>query len=427
MQDTDFETIAESIPHIAWLATPDGSIQYISRLGAEYTGFQPQANDDWGWVSLVHSEDAERTQRVWEQATRTRSPFSVELRIGRFDGPFRWHRCEGWPVRRADGRVIKWIGTAIDIEDQKQLRQSLEQAQRETAETLKLLETLHSASPVGFGFVDRELRIVRLNEALASVNGAPLQRQLGRPVAEVVPELWSQLEPIYRRVLDTRTSVINLEVNGPAADDPATVHHWLASYYPVSLDDEIIGVGIVVVDVTERRHAEALRATVVDNMAEGLYTLDAEGCLTSLNASGAEILGWNEAELRGRSMHAVVHHQHADGSPIPRATASSSRFVPKVARSASATMHSPARTAPSSQSRTRPRRWSMDRQLKALWSCFVIPAKNEPPRTGSAVNSTRSPGSAESAKRSMTIDWSCTHSRSSRSETANPAKSSWSG
>ena len=212
---------------------------------------------------------------------------------------------------------IKWIGTAIDIEDQKRLGQSLEQAQRETAETLTLLETLHSASPVGFGFVDRELRIVRLNEALARVNGAPLQSQLGRPVAEVVPELWSRLEPIYRRVLDTSTSVINLEVNGPAVDDPATVHHWLASYYPVGLDDEIIGVGIVVVDVTERRHAEALRATVMDNMAEGLYTLDAEGCLTFLNAPGAEILGWNEAELRGRSMHAIVHHQHADGSPNP--------------------------------------------------------------------------------------------------------------
>ena len=38
MRDADFETIAESIPHIAWLASPDGSTQYLSRLGAEYTG-----------------------------------------------------------------------------------------------------------------------------------------------------------------------------------------------------------------------------------------------------------------------------------------------------------------------------------------------------------------------------------------------------
>ena len=213
--------------------------------------------------------------------------------------------------------TVTWIGTAIDTEDQQRLAQSLEQARREAAENLALLETLHSASPVGFGFVDRDLRIVSLNAALASVNGTPIESQLGRRVADVVPELWSQLEPVFRGVLDTGTSVINIELNGPAAGDPATVHHWLASYYPVRIDDEIIGIGIVAVDTTERRQAEALRATIMDNMAEGLYTLDADGCLTFLNASGAEILGWTEAELRGSSMHSVVHNQHADGSPHP--------------------------------------------------------------------------------------------------------------
>ena len=213
--------------------------------------------------------------------------------------------------------TVTWIGTAIDTEDQHQLAQSLEHAHREAAENLALLETLHSASPVGFGFVDRDLRVVSLNAALASVNGTAIESQLGRRVADVVPELWSQLEPVFRGVLETGTSVINIELNGPAVGDPATAHHWLASYYPVRSDDEIIGIGIVAVDTTERRQAEALRTTIVDNMAEGLFTLDAEGCLTFLNASGAEILGWTEAELLGSSMHSVVHNQHADGSPNP--------------------------------------------------------------------------------------------------------------
>jgi PAS domain S-box-containing protein len=213
--------------------------------------------------------------------------------------------------------TVTRIGTAIDTEDQQRLAQSLEQAQREAAENLALFETLHSASPVGFGFVDRDLRVVSLNAALARVNGTPIESQLGRRVADVVPELWSKLEPVFRGVLDTGASVINIELNAPAAGDPATVQHWLASYYPVRIDDEIIGIGIVAVDTTERRQAEALRSTIMDNMAEGLYTLDAEGCLTFLNASGAKILGWTEAELRGSSMHSVVHNQHADGSPNP--------------------------------------------------------------------------------------------------------------
>ncbi|MGZ7023867.1 MAG: PAS domain-containing protein, partial [Ilumatobacteraceae bacterium] len=112
-----------------------------------------------------------------------------------------------------------WIGTAIDTEDQQQLAQSLENAQREAAENTALLETLHSASPVGFGFVDRDLRVVSLNAALASVNGTAIESQLGRRVADMVPELWPQLEPVFRGVLDTGTSVIDIELNGPAAGD----------------------------------------------------------------------------------------------------------------------------------------------------------------------------------------------------------------
>ena len=71
------------------------------------------------------------------------------------------------------------------------------------------------------------------------------------------------------------------------------MRHWLASYYPVRVDGEIIGVGNVVVDITERKEAEEFRSVVVDNMAEGLYALDADGFVTYMNPA-AEMLGWTE-------------------------------------------------------------------------------------------------------------------------------------
>ena len=131
-----------------------------------------------------------------------------------------------------------------------------------------------------------------------------------------MPELWPQLEPIYRRVLDSGDSVINQEISGATPSDPEHVHTWLASYYPINHDDEIIGVGIVAVDITERKQAEAFRTAVMDTMVEGLCALDAEGSVTFANKSGASLLGWTEAELRGHSMHALVHDQHTDGLPL---------------------------------------------------------------------------------------------------------------
>jgi PAS domain S-box-containing protein len=131
-----------------------------------------------------------------------------------------------------------------------------------------------------------------------------------------VPYLWPQLQSIYRRVLGG-DMVSNVDVSTPTSVDPHRMRHWLASYYPVRMDGEIVGVGNVVVDITERKEAEEFRAVVMDNMAEGLYALDADGLVTYMNSAATLMLGWTEDELRGKPMHATVHFQRANGIRIP--------------------------------------------------------------------------------------------------------------
>jgi PAS domain S-box-containing protein len=203
--------------------------------------------------------------------------------------------------------------------EQRELHESLRLSQRQTAESLTLLETLQSSAPVGFGFVDRDFRIRRMNDMLAAVNGLPVEEQLGRTVAEVVPALWPKMEPIYRHVLATGEAVINQEAEAAGPCVPGDVRHWLASYYPVRLKDEVIGVGLVVVDITEREEAEDFRAVVMQNMAEGLYVMDEQGRLVFMNAAASRILGWSGYELIGKSVHAAIHYQHPDGSPFAEA------------------------------------------------------------------------------------------------------------
>jgi len=204
-----------------------------------------------------------------------------------------------------------------EIEDQQDMQEALDRSHRETAELATLLETLHANAPIGFGFVDRELRIVRLNAALAALNGATVEAHLGRLVSDITPNIWPQVEHVYSQVLKTGQPVINLEVSGPSAAESGRPHHWLASYYPVRVNDEIVGVGTVLFDITERREAEEFRRVVMDNMAEGLYTLDADGCLTYMNSAASRMLGWTAEGLLGKPMHETVHFQRADGTPIP--------------------------------------------------------------------------------------------------------------
>jgi PAS domain S-box-containing protein len=202
-------------------------------------------------------------------------------------------------------------------EDQQNMEEALERSHRETAELATLLETLHANAPIGFGFVDRELRMVRVNAALAAFNGASVEAHLGQLVSDIIPGIWPHVEHFYRQVLDTGEPVINREVSGTIAAEPGRAHHWLTSLYPVPLGSDIIGIGIVVVEITELKEAKDFRAVVMDNMAEGLYTVDTEGLLTYMNLAASNLLGWTEQELRGQSMHETVHFQRADGRPLP--------------------------------------------------------------------------------------------------------------
>lgn len=306
----------ESIPHIVWTATPDGAVTYFNDQGTEYTGSSRQSASGWEWLSLLHPDDAERARCEWETAVRTGAEFALDYRIRRFDGEFRWHACRARPVRHSERGIELWIGTATDIDAQKQLEHSLRRSEREALETVSLLQSIEAAAPVGCKLVDRDLRVVRINDTLARISGLSAEEALGRTVQEMVPELWPQIGDAYRRALAGET-IHGVSLSTPSVEDPVRCRHWLASYYPVRLGDDIIGVGNVVVDITDREEAEHFLRIVVENMAEGLYVLDGDGLVTFVNPAASRMLGWTEAELRGRSMHEMVHFQRSDATDLP--------------------------------------------------------------------------------------------------------------
>lgn len=212
--------------------------------------------------------------------------------------------------------VVHRVGTATDIHDRKLLQQGLVDSQLETLAAVTLLDALYERAPVGLGFLDPEVRVVRVNDELARFANARPAELVGRTVAELLPERWAQIEPVVRYILDGGEAVRNLPFSRTEGGDGGVIQEWLADFYPVRVGDEVVGVGVVGVDVTERAQAEEFRSVVMSQVAEGVYTQDTDGLLTYLNRAASRMLGWTEDELRGRSMHEVVHHQRLDGSPV---------------------------------------------------------------------------------------------------------------
>jgi len=124
-------------------------------------------------------------------------------------------------------------------------------------ETLALLDTVFAGAPVGLAFVDRELRFVRINDALAAMHGVPPAAHLGRTMWEALGEYAEKVEPFFHRVLSTGTPVLDQELRLGLPGQPTGERILLVSYYPVhGPEGEVHWVGVVVLDVTERKRAD---------------------------------------------------------------------------------------------------------------------------------------------------------------------------
>ncbi|HVK68729.1 MAG TPA: ATP-binding protein [Polyangium sp.] len=133
------------------------------------------------------------------------------------------------------------------------LRTSEEAAQRHLA----LLQNVYSTAPVGLCFLDRNLRYVHANETLARITGRPISEHLGRTLGEFIPDA-TPFKELCQRVLESGQAVTNCELRHAR---PEGDRHWLVSVHPVCDEaSTLLGINVVVQEVTERKRAEqALR------------------------------------------------------------------------------------------------------------------------------------------------------------------------
>lgn len=114
-----FKYLADNIPVLIWTADMDGKLDYINRRWYEYTGFDLE-DSRTKQTELVHPEDLETSSMAWRQALKNKQKYEQEFRFKRNgDGAYRWHYAQAIPFKDERGNITAWIGTCIDIDDQK--------------------------------------------------------------------------------------------------------------------------------------------------------------------------------------------------------------------------------------------------------------------------------------------------------------------
>lgn len=216
--------------------------------------------------------------------------------------------------------------------------QELRAAHRRSEAALTLLETFQASAPVGFAFVDRGYRFARINDNFAKVIGCPAAALVGQSVQETVADVWPQLETMYDRAMVTGEAVSNVEIEWETPSDPGTLRHSLISCYPVRIDGEVLGLGIVLVDITDHLATETglARASSLLATQTRILSMIASGSALrdTLNAITAEVNGQLPAvrssiqmvgmdgtlEITAAASRELLACQHMEGKPVTRAT-----------------------------------------------------------------------------------------------------------
>jgi len=128
--ESQFRSLANSIPQLAWMADPAGGVFWYNQRWYDYTGTTLEEMRGWRWKRLIHPDHiapvTEKLQRCWA----TGEPWEDTFRLKGKDGAYRWFLSRALPIRDAAGNVASWFGTNTDITDRKLAEEALVKSER---------------------------------------------------------------------------------------------------------------------------------------------------------------------------------------------------------------------------------------------------------------------------------------------------------
>jgi len=243
--------IVDSIPGLVAAFTPGGEVEFVNRPILEYFGRTLEELKRWGTGGTTHPEDLPRVVELFTRSIVSGEPFEFEVRARRFDGVYRWFQSRGFPLRDANGHIVRWYNLLIDIDERKRAEQELQRSEaRKAAILASALDCIVT--------IDHEGRITEFNPAAERTFGYRRDEVVGQQLADVIipPTLRERhrqglaryLATGEARVLGRRIEMTALRRDG--SEFPAEL-----AITPIPMDGPPSFTGYLR-DITERKRSE---------------------------------------------------------------------------------------------------------------------------------------------------------------------------
>lgn len=292
-----FIEMAENLPLIVWTAGPDGAVDYQSRSMHLLSGLDADHLAGDGWLTALHPDDVDRVQQLWQRCVATGEPYQTDFRIRATTGEYRWYQTVARPLRDRSGRVVRWVGSSVDVHDQLRLRREAEQLAAD------LQATFESITDAVY-LLDPSWRLIFINTEASRLLGVSRREVLGRSLWEVFPGVvGTVLEERYRQAAQERASQ-SFDFFYPEVERLFQVRVFPSSR----------GLAVYFLDVTaERAMVARLReqSELLDLAQDAILVRRLDHTIEFWNRGAERLYGWTRGQAIGRSIRELLYDDPA--------------------------------------------------------------------------------------------------------------------
>ena len=207
-ESLNIQLLVDSVPALIHTGTPDGYLDYFNKPWLEYFGVTLDQVAGWNWTAYIHAEDVEGIVSRWRACLATGEIFEYEARVLTANGEYRWVFHRKVPLRDANGNIVKWYGSSMDIHE----RKIAEEARWSGEERVRLVLENIDAQFVGTT-VEGELDFVNepvldyFGKSLEQLNTRREQEAELRQIVYLVPQQVAVFGPGGERLYASRATL----------------------------------------------------------------------------------------------------------------------------------------------------------------------------------------------------------------------------
>lgn len=305
-----FSSLTNMMPQLVWVSDAEGNVEWLNEKWCRVTGTTMEENLGDGWIKTVHPDDRASTMANWKDGLQSFAGIPAEYRMKMADGSYRWHMARALPITDEKGKIVRWVGTTTDIDDQKKAR-TIAEREREK------IYSLFMQAPVTIAVTIGPDHIFQMANP-ASYKYFPGFDVIGKKAKDVFAQFEAQgFDKILGEIYNTGVgrSFTSIPINITRQD--GTIEETFADSYYEPIRDEngfVSGILHMSVDVTQRVNAlkraeesENLFRNYVESMPQMAFTADRFGNITYFNQQWVEFFG-RELDLLKAWEKADLHH-----------------------------------------------------------------------------------------------------------------------